>query len=155
MLKRSMGIGDGGNELGMGGLSKLVGEMRQPNLEPFVGRGAAIAANKEVKTDIVVCASVSNTGGIGVSMATLAASKEPDSKLVETAEDYFRAVNLLHARGMSIDGVNKENALTVDGRAMGDMRTPMRDLEETAAGTHANMAWNMLAQFDIVQNTQV
>ena len=44
-----------------------------------------------------------------------------EGKLDGTIETYNAIINHMHGEGMSLDGVNKQNLLTVDGRRLGSV----------------------------------
>lgn len=92
------GVGDGGNEIGMGNLEEIISE--KLSLVPCVNR-----------VDHLVIATVSNWGAFGI---TAYLEKMTGSKVFppyEKMKDYLeRTVDM-----GSIDGVNKEHTCTVDG----------------------------------------
>lgn len=94
----SVGVGDGGNEIGMGKLKKVISE--KLSLEPCV-----------VQTDYLVVASVSNWGAYGlIACLALLSAKE----LVPDYRDVLRYIRKTVEMG-SVDGVRKENIAMVDG----------------------------------------
>lgn len=97
----TIGVGDGGNEIGMG---KIEGAIRRKlSLEPCV-----------VSTDILVIASVSNWGAYGIITALgnlNSASLLPE---FEWVEGYIRKTVELG----SVDGVTHEKTVSVDGKGM-------------------------------------
>ena len=134
----TIGIGDGGNELGTGGVQKITAGGRDGTLQPFVKRGDFIAARKDLATDVMLLSTVSNNGGITISMAidlgleslvdsNAVVGKKADQRLLlekrfdSTIEAYNGIIGSMYREGMSLDGVNKENQLTVDGRRLGSV----------------------------------
>ncbi|MEI2384470.1 glutamate cyclase domain-containing protein [Breoghania sp. JC706] len=120
----TIGIGDGGNELGTGGIQFMTSEGRDHELLPFVKGGSVIGAKKDLATDVMLLSTVSNNGGMAVSMSLLAGLAQHDEQdvgeqLDTTIDAYNATIAYLAENGMSIDGVNKENLDTVDGRRMG------------------------------------
>ncbi|WP_170122201.1 glutamate cyclase domain-containing protein [Breoghania corrubedonensis] len=119
----TIGIGDGGNELGTGGIQFMTSEGRDHEMLPFVKGGSVIGAKKDLATDVMLLSTVSNNGGMAVSMSLLAALAGDDDDvgvaLDATIDAYNDTIAYLAENGMSIDGVNKENLNTVDGRRMG------------------------------------
>lgn len=124
---KTIGIGDGGNEIGTGGASDDTKNMRKPDYTPVVNSGNKIAA--ETKTDRMVLASVSNNGGVALSVSAGQVAKamgvesahDPELNPVTPSavvDNYMKTVASMFKDGMSIDGVNKDNALTVDGRKL-------------------------------------
>ena len=132
---KTIGIGDGGNEIGTAGAQEAVVGALKPDGTPVVKKGDQIAAT--VKTDVMVLSSVSNNGGLSLSIAfelllgalgqnrraqavhdggeSAAASPE----LFPTLADlYIHIILSMHDEDMSMDGVNKVNAVTVDGRRL-------------------------------------
>lgn len=145
----TIGIGDGGNELGTGGVSSEVREGRGPDLKPFVAAGELIGAKADLATDSMILSSVSNNGGVMVSMAldalmahregTGEPSEKLDERLTATRASYNDILTHMHkVDKISIDGVNKEDAWTVDGRDMGmlDGETYAEDLMTSGEHTH-------------------
>jgi hypothetical protein len=124
----TIGIGDGGNELGTGGIRRMTAEGRDENLVPFVNRGSVIGAKESLKTDVMLLSSVSNNGGMTVAMAlqaVLRAGQSPqtlEKDLDTTIATYNSVIETMHGAGTSIDGVDKVNLKTVDGRALGSVK---------------------------------
>lgn len=135
----TIGIGDGGNEIGMGNVAGKAKETRKPDFTPVVNNGGKIAA--ETKTDETVLASVSNNGGVLLTVATDGILKDlghvdinglNDDNLAEVLRDvtdrtaaakritslYKQTIDRMYDEGMSIDGVTKRNDKTVDGRPL-------------------------------------
>jgi hypothetical protein len=97
----TIGVGDGGNEIGMGAVPRQ--RLRR------AGIPARIASTVEV-THLVV-AGVSNWGAYGIA-AHLGRLAGRD--LLHTAEEERRLIAACSAAG-AIDGITRRNALTVDG----------------------------------------
>lgn len=93
------GIGDGGNEIGMGALRRRAGDT--PGISDPV----------ETTVDHLVPAAVSNWGAYGI-VAYL--SKLARRDLLPAAGEEVRALTILMAGG-AIDGLTREVATTVDG----------------------------------------
>lgn len=125
----TIGIGDGGNEIGTGGIADVTMRGRGPDLQPFVVSGNIIAARRSLATDAMILSSVSNHGSLALSLAFDAAlahwgGGEVDRQALERKLDgtigtYNVIISHMHGEGMSLDGVTKENRLTIDGRALG------------------------------------
>ena len=98
----TIGIGDGGNEIGMGNVRNVVqGEL---HLDPCV-----------VPCDHLIAASVSNWGAYGLAAALSVFTKKPLLPEEGEAERFLEHTVLLG----SIDGVTGKAQPTVDGRAPG------------------------------------
>lgn len=94
----TMGVGDGGNEIGMGNLEKEISE--KLSLVPCV-----------TKVDNLIIATVSNWGAFGM-MAYL--DLLAGTKYFPPYEDFKRYLDKTVELG-SVDGLSKENVGTVDG----------------------------------------
>ncbi len=97
----SIGVGDGGNEIGMGKVKAAISEKLA--LEPCV-----------VATDILVLASVSNWGAYGIICALGILTK---NKLVPSF-DWVRSYIQMTVDMGSVDGVTHEHIVSVDGKSM-------------------------------------
>lgn len=104
----TLGIGDGGNEAGMGGLRGLIPKGKGE--ADGTGRGKDIAA--VVTADHVVTASVSNWGAYGISALLLRHAGMID-RFQTPAE--LRRVLKAAAEAGAVDGVSREYQPTVDG----------------------------------------
>lgn len=94
----TIGVGDGGNEIGMGNVAEIV--RTELDLTPA-----------EVKADILVIASVSNWGAYGIAAALSEITQLPLLPSFEEAESFLaRTV----AMG-SVDGISHEHINHVDG----------------------------------------
>lgn len=97
----SIGVGDGGNEIGMG---KIAGAIRRKlALEPCV-----------VSTDILVIASVSNWGAYGI---TAALGRLCEKELLPSFEWVKGYIKKTVEMG-SVDGITHEKIISVDGKDM-------------------------------------
>jgi hypothetical protein len=119
----TIGIGDGGNELGMG---KIPWSIIRRN----VPRGGLIACR--VPTDFLIVCGVSNWGGyalaVGVAMLR-GVSLGPD--LLSVAREQ-QLLELMVARGPLVDGVTKRVAVSVDGLAFDAYMEPLRRMGNLA-----------------------
>jgi len=97
----TIGIGDGGNEIGMGNVHTAV--------EEYVPKGEKIAS--ATKVDSLVTAGVSNWGGYGI-LASL--SRIRNKQLVHDRELEKEMIKTFVDSG-GIDGVKKESEYSVDG----------------------------------------
>jgi len=155
----TIGIGDGGNEIGTAGANAAVKSAIRPDGLPLVNNGEKIAAT--IKTDDMILSSVSNNGGLCLVTAfelflnTLTASEETSSKhddiqkrydldyyikaFEENIRTYIGIIENMTKNGMSLDGVNKINDLTVDGRTLKrQFAAPKHQPGDTGA-THEDM----------------
>jgi len=98
----TIGIGDGGNEIGMGRVFARTCET--------VWRGKQIASL--VGTDFCIASGVSNWGGYGLAGAL---SVIVDRDLLPTPEEAAAAVEAVVRDGGAVDGVTLRNEPTVDG----------------------------------------
>jgi hypothetical protein len=98
----TIGIGDGGNEIGMG--------------KVFASALAAIDHGDKiaciVPTDFVITAGVSNWGAYGLAGAL---SVLEGRDLLPSAEDAGRDIEIMVERGQAVDGVTHRSTATVDG----------------------------------------
>ena len=96
----TIGIGDGGNEIGMGNLEHIIKD--NLNLLPC-----------KIKVDKLIISSVSNWGGYGLAayLCLLTKNKEFFETVEETVKNYIKYIISLG----SVDGVTHENKEKVDG----------------------------------------
>jgi hypothetical protein len=100
---KTIGIGDGGNEIGMGN--------KYDDIAKYVSHGKTIATT--VKTDVLITSGVSNWGGYAIAVALQILN--PDKEVVTpTVESEHNVLNGIVAVG-SVDGVTLENKDSVDG----------------------------------------
>ena len=106
----TIGIGDGGNEIGMGSVrDQLVGRLRFAD-SCLCGCGGGVVPDQV--TDVVVAATVSNWGGYGIAAALALLLSRPDVlHTPQMEEDILRAC----AREGLIDGVSGRVAPGADG----------------------------------------
>ncbi len=97
----TVGIGDGGNEVGMGNIREAV--------EKYVPNGQTIAAVSRV--DSLICAAVSNWGGYGLS-ATIALLTGRKEALHTSSEEEIMLKSIVEAG--AIDGITGKRELSVD-----------------------------------------
>lgn len=102
----TIGIGDGGNEIGMGKIKQYVIE-NIPN-------GDIIAAS--FVTDYLIVAGVSNWGGHALASAISMLSQDDLLYNVETEMQVLKAI----VNAGAVDGLTKERTLTVDGISLED-----------------------------------
>ncbi len=117
----SIGVGDGGNEIGMGNLSDII--TKELALVPC-----------RVKTDLLVTASVSNWGAYGIAAALqLLTGREVysviDGEPVDKKTEEFIAMTVEVG---SVDGVTHERVAHVDGYEAGTEMEILADLAKAA-----------------------
>jgi D-glutamate cyclase len=100
---KTIGIGDGGNEIGMGNKYK--------DIAKYVCHGKKIAT--VVKTDILITSGVSNWAGCALAIALQILNPDKDVVTPTAASDH-KVLNGIVAVG-SVDGVTSENKDSVDG----------------------------------------
>ena len=113
----TIGVGDGGNEIGMGKISGAIS--RKLSLEPCT-----------VCTDILVVATVSNWGAYGIITAL---SKHTGNILLpsfEWVEDYIGKTVQIG----SVDGVTHQKEISVDGKSMVIEKEILAALEKIQRG---------------------
>lgn len=103
----TIGIGDGGNEIGMG---KVFAEALSR-----IEHGRDIACT--IPTDFCIAAGVSNWGAYGLAGAL---SVLEGCDLLPTAEEAARQIELVVQKGGAVDGVTGQRSPTVDGLALGE-----------------------------------
>ncbi len=125
----TIGIGDGGNEIGMGKIPWEVIARNIPN-------GGLVACR--VPTDYNIVCGVSNWGGYGLAAGVWHLRRKPfdaDSFDADAERGLWERVL---RRVVLVDGVTGERTLTVDGLSWDEYIQPLRDiariLEEAASG---------------------
>ncbi len=110
----TIGVGDGGNEIGMGKIAGVI--QRKLSLEPCV-----------VSTDLLVLASVSNWGAYGITAALGKLNKQDLLPSFAWVEKYIgKTVEI-----GSVDGVTHEKKISVDGKDMKTEEIIITALRET------------------------
>ncbi len=110
----TVGIGDGGNEIGMGCFREAIG--RELSLSPCV-----------TEVDVPVIATVSNWGAYGLCAALQRMTGE---RLLPCREEIRSYLASLTAMG-SVDGVTRQHTPTVDGFPEGVEETIIRELSDS------------------------
>lgn len=105
---RTIGIGDGGNEIGMGSIpwAELVRRLPEPH-------GAKIICR--VPCDHTIIAGVSNWGGYALAAAIAALRNRTDILTPWTCAQQFECLERLVREGPAVDGVTRLAEPTVDG----------------------------------------
>jgi ribosome-binding factor A len=109
----SVGIGDGGNEIGMGNMRHVIPDIENLPDDPCT-----------TTTTELIIASVSNWGGYGL---VAALSVKSDKNLLPSVEQGDKWVRDIVAVG-AVEGVSGESKDWVDGRAPEDDAMCLRDL---------------------------
>ena len=109
----SVGIGDGGNEIGMGNMRHVIPDIENLPDDPCV-----------TTTTELIIASVSNWGGYGL---VAALSLKTGKRLIPTVEKGYDWVSDIVAVG-AVEGMSGESKDWVDGRAPEDDAMCLRDL---------------------------
>lgn len=116
---RTIGIGDGGNEIGMGNLAEYI---------PSVGTLVETPCTTNV--DHLIMASVSNWGGYGL---VAALSQETGRDLLPSGEEERYLINRLVELG-AVDGVLGKGQPTVDTFTLDENATVLEQLRRIVAG---------------------
>ncbi|NQW16585.1 MAG: DUF4392 domain-containing protein [Chloroflexi bacterium] len=114
----SLGIGDGGNEIGMGNLAKIIAETEGLPDVPAV-----------TTTTNLICAAVSNWGGYGL---VTALSQAAGRNLLPSLDDEVDWVNTL-VEGGAVDGFSGDNKAYVDGFTLEENAKCLTDLHKLLA----------------------
>lgn len=107
-LVRTIGIGDGGNEIGMG----------QVPWEELVARLPGESSGKipcRIATDLTILAGVSNWGGAALAAAVAAMLGRVDVLVGDTREREQHLLEAMVTSGPAVDGVVRAQQPTVDG----------------------------------------
>ena len=102
----TIGIGDGGNEIGMGKISWDVIRRNIPN-------GGLIACR--VPTDYLIVCGISNWGAYGLATGIALARGKPLPKSLFDVKTEFRLLSVMVKEGPLVDGVTGRPTATVDG----------------------------------------
>jgi D-glutamate cyclase len=104
----TIGIGDGGNEIGMGSLA-------WPKLVRAIPRAHAVKIASSTQTDYTILAGVSDWGAMALAV-TVCLHREDLSPLQDwTAERIERTLQIAVREGPAIDGITRRPEPTVDG----------------------------------------
>jgi hypothetical protein len=108
----TIGIGDGGNEIGYGLITEEVGRIQTYGDHCRCACGAGIAT--VVATDVLVSAAVSNWGAYGVAACMAYLLRNPD--LLHDEHSEYRMLDAA-VRAGAVDGAYGTQSLSVDGIA--------------------------------------
>jgi uncharacterized protein YcsI (UPF0317 family) len=118
---RTIGIGDGGNEIGMGKISWDVIRQNIP--------GGAIVACR-VPTDLLIVCGISNWGAYGLAAGVRLLRGQPlDAELLDTERE-LAILEAMVKRGPLVDGVSGLETATVDGLSFERYIEPLRQLAQ-------------------------
>ncbi len=109
----SVGIGDGGNEIGMGNLAQEIPQCYNLPADPAV-----------TCVDKLIIASVSNWGGYGLIAALSLLVERNLLPSVAEEEDMIRHI----VDGGAVDGVSGKSTYTVDGWSLSENKQPLEAL---------------------------
>ncbi len=105
------GVGDGGNEIGMGALrwEDISSRLKGPQADWLPCR---------IATDGLILAGVSNWGGQALAAATALLAGRPEPALHWTPERQIHVLQRLVNEGPAVDGATRQREATVDGLSM-------------------------------------
>lgn len=120
----TIGIGDGGNEIGMG---KIPWDVIRRNIP----RGGLIACR--VPTDHLIVCGISNWGAYGLAAGVrLLLDADPDPELFDVDRER-ELLQLMVEKGPLVDGVSGQQTVTVDGVPFEQYVRPLRTLASGVA----------------------
>ena len=119
----TLAVGDGGNELGLGGLRAQLGDRITHGELIFCATAA----------DHIVPAGISNWGGYAIAAALSLLSGKP---LLRSPAHERRAVEAMVATG-AVDGCTRQRSLSVDGLLWDDYARTLQDIFRHAGGQQA------------------
>lgn len=115
----TLGIGDGGNEIGMG---KIAAETIARNIP----NGERIACR--VPTDYLIVAGVSNWGAYALAAGIALLRRQPLPASLFDVECECELLRLMVERGPLVDGVSGRQTVSVDGLPFDDYIEPLRHM---------------------------
>jgi D-glutamate cyclase len=120
----TIGIGDGGNEIGMG---KVPWDTIRKNIK----NGELIACR--VATDHLIVAGISNWGAYALAAGVLHLRGKWDASIVDLGRERALLEHLV-ANGALVDGVTGKRTATVDGLGFEGYAKPLQRIAETLVG---------------------
>ncbi|MEX0586692.1 MAG: glutamate cyclase domain-containing protein, partial [Pirellulales bacterium] len=117
----TIGIGDGGNEIGMG-------SFRWDVLRRALGGEPAGRIVCRIAADHAILAGVSNWGAYALALAVCRLSERVDLAATYTTASQRRLIETIVAETDAVDGVTKKREATVDGIALADYLATLADL---------------------------
>ena len=126
----TIGIGDGGNEIGMGAVPYETICTNIPN-------GNLVACR--VPTDYLVVAGVSNWGAYALAAGVMLLRNRVDSRPFD-ADQELKLLQYLVTTGPLVDGVTGQRTATVDGLTFADYVRPLVRIGEMLRGTRGGLS---------------
>jgi D-glutamate cyclase len=120
----TIGIGDGGNEIGMGKISWDV-------IRRNIPRGALVACR--VPTDYLIVCGVSNWGAYGLATGVRLLRKAPRDAGLFDLEREQELLQLMVAQGPLVDGISGKQVVAVDGLTFERYAEALRRMGELTA----------------------
>jgi hypothetical protein len=120
----TIGIGDGGNEIGMG---KIPWNVVRRNI-----RGGALVACR-ISTDYLIVCGISNWGAYGLATGVRLLRAEPHDADLYDLERERELLRIMVEGGPLVDGVSGKPSVTVDGLSFDSYAAPLRRIGELAA----------------------
>jgi hypothetical protein len=117
----TIGIGDGGNEIGMGKIAAATIARNIPNGERIACRVAA---------DFLIVAGVSNWGAYALAAGVALLRRQPLPNSLFDSEGERELLRLMVERGPLVDGVSGRQTVSVDGLSFDDYVAPLRRIGE-------------------------
>jgi hypothetical protein len=102
----TIGIGDGGNEIGMGKISREI-------IGRNIPKGDLVACR--VPTDHLIVCGISNWGGYGLAAGIRHLRRQSNAGELFDPEEEQRLIQIMVERGPLVDGVTGRQTATVDG----------------------------------------
>ncbi|MCH8044180.1 MAG: DUF4392 domain-containing protein [Planctomycetes bacterium] len=132
----TIGIGDGGNEIGLGSVpwEQIRAALGRKIGEGEVGGGEVggrIACR--IATDFTLLAGVSNWAAYALAQAVCRLRGKPDALRWSDAQTQQQLIETLVAEAGAVDGVTRRSDVTVDGLAMDEYLRVFSDIARVAA----------------------
>jgi hypothetical protein len=123
----TVGIGDGGNEIGMGSLpwEEIAARLKGPQADWRPGR---------IATHSTILAGVSNWGGMALAAATTLIAGRPELARAWSTERQVEVLDRLVREGPAVDGATRLRQSTVDGLAADVYLQPWTEIEVLLRG---------------------
>jgi D-glutamate cyclase len=121
----TIGIGDGGNEIGMG---KISWDVIRRNI-----RGGALVACR-IPTDFLIVAGVSNWGAYGLAAGFMVLRGCPLLRELFDPEREHSLLEIMVQHGPLVDGVKGQQTATVDGLSFEQYAAPLERLADCELG---------------------
>lgn len=121
----TIGIGDGGNEIGMGKVARATIAKNIPNGDQVACRTA---------TDFLIVAGISNWGAYALAAGVMILRETIDASLFDP-ESERRLLEMLVREGPLVDGVTGQRTATVDGLSFEAYSKPLLQIREFLASS--------------------